>query len=132
MILKWALKNRRRTVTTVVVVFGLSLCTIPIAGMDFFGAMDQGVANITVELPNGTDLDTTEEATLEILYRLQDISEVDTVYANVGSGIMASGTNSASVTVNLVEKSDRRRSTNEVCEEIEDLLADIAQAIEKV
>ena len=86
--------------------------------MDFFGAMDQGVANISVELPNGTDLDTTEETALEVLYRLQDIPEVDMIYASVGTSQMSAGTNSASITVNLVEKDDRDRSTDEVCEEI--------------
>ena len=127
-ILKWALNHRKKTVIGVLVAFVLSLCTVPIAGMDFFGAMDQGVANITVELPNGTDLDTTEETALEVMYRLQNIPEAETVYANVGSGMMAAGTHSASLTVNLVDKNDRSRSTNEVCEEIEELLADIPGA----
>ena len=52
-------------------------------------SMDEGVATISVDLPNGTDLDTTEETTLEVLYRLQDIPEADVVYANVGSGMLS-------------------------------------------
>lgn len=127
-ILKWALRHRKKTVITVIAVFILSLFTVPIAGMDFMASMDQGTANITVDLPNGTDLDTTEETTLEVLYRLQDIPEADLVYANVGSGMMSSGTNSASVAINLVDKKDRDRSTDEVCEEIKGLLADIPGA----
>ncbi|MDO4530795.1 MAG: efflux RND transporter permease subunit [Bacillota bacterium] len=126
--LKWALAHRKKTVISVVVVFILSLFCIPLAGMDFMAAMDQGSASVTVTLPNGTDLDTTEETTLEVLYRLQNIEEVDMVYANVGSGMMSAGTNAASVTVNLVEKADRSRSTDEVVAEIEGLLADIAGA----
>lgn len=127
-VLKWALSHRKKTVLTVVVVFVLSLFTIPIAGMDFMASMDQGTADITVELPNGTDLDTTEETTLEVLYRLQDIPEAEMVYANVGSGMMSAGTNSSSITMNLVDMEDRDRSTDEVCEEIEELLADIPGA----
>ena len=127
-ILKWALRHRKKTVITVIAVFILSLFTVPIAGMDFMASMDQGTANITVDLPNGTDLDTTEETTLEVLYRLQDIPEAELVYANVGSGMMSSGTNSASVAINLVDKKDRDRSTDEVCEEIKGLLADIPGA----
>ncbi len=126
--LKWALRHRKKTVITVIAVFILSLFTVPIAGMDFMATMDQGTANITVELPNGTDLDTTEETTLEVLYRLQDIPEADLVYANVGSGMMSTGTNSSSITINLVDKEDRDRSTDEVCEEIKGLLADIPGA----
>ena len=127
-ILKWALRHRKKTVITVIAVFILSLFTVPIAGMDFMASMDQGTANITVELPNGTDLDTTEETTLEVLYRLQDIPERELVYASVGSGMMSSGTNSSSIVINLVDKKDRDRSTDEVCEEIKDLLADIPGA----
>lgn len=126
--LKWALRHRKKTVITVIAVFILSLFTVPIAGMDFMASMDQGTANITVELPNGTDLDTTEETTLEVLYRLQDIPERELVYASVGSGMMSSGTNSSSIVINLVDKKDRDRSTDEVCEEIKDLLADIPGA----
>lgn len=127
-ILKWTLHHRKNTVITVVIVFVLSMFTIPITGMDFMASMDQGVANITVELPNGTDLDTTEELTLEVLYRLESIPEADMIYASVGSGMMSAGTNSTSITMNLVEKSERDRSTDEVCKEIKRLLADIAGA----
>lgn len=127
-ILKWALRHRKRTVLGVLLAFVLSLFTLPIVGMDFMADMDQGVAQITVELPNGTDLDTTEETALEVLYRLQDIPEADTTYANVGSGMLSSGTNSVSITMNLVDQADRSRSTDEVCAEIETLLSDIPGA----
>ncbi|MGN1230418.1 MAG: efflux RND transporter permease subunit [Anaerotignum sp.] len=127
-ILKWALRHRKKTVLTVIAVFILSLFTVPIAGMDFMASMDQGTANITVDLPNGTDLDTTEETTLEVLYRLQDIPEAELIYANVGSGMMSTGTNSSSISINLVDKKDRKRSTDEVCEEIKGMLADIPGA----
>lgn len=127
-LLKWALRHRKKTVLTVLLVFILSLCSIPLAGMDFMASMDEGVATISVDLPNGTDLDTTEETTLEVLYRLQDIPEADVVYANVGSGMLSSGTNSASITMNLVDAKDRKRSTEEVCDDIEKLLADIPGA----
>lgn len=126
--LKWALSHRKKTVITVVIAFVLSLGCIPLAGMDFMATMDQGSASVTVELPNGTDLDTTEETTLEVLYRLQGIEEVEMIYANVGSGMMSAGTNSSSITINLVDKDDRSRSTDEVCEEIEGLLTDIPGA----
>lgn len=127
-VLKWALSHRKKTVITVLIAFVLSLFCVPLAGMDFMASMDQGSASVTVELPNGTELDTTEETALEVLYRLQDIPEVEMIYASVGTGQMSAGTNSASVTINLVDKDDRDRSTDEVCEEIEVLLADIPGA----
>lgn len=127
-LLKWALSHRKKTVLTVVIVFILSLFCVPLAGMDFMASMDQGTATVSVELPNGSDLDATEETTLEVLYRLQDIPEAELIYANVGSGMMSAGTNSSSVTINLVDKGERKRSTDEVCEEIKGMLADIPGA----
>lgn len=127
-LLKWCLRNRKKTVLTVLIVFLLSLFTIPITGMDFMANMDQGVANVKVELPNGTDLDTTEETTLEVLYRLQEVPEAELIYANVGSGMMSVGTNTSNITVNMVDKKERDRSTEEICKEIENMLADIPGA----
>ncbi|WP_458406665.1 efflux RND transporter permease subunit [Anaerotignum sp.] len=128
LVLKWALSHRKKTVITVVVVFILSLFSVPLAGIDFMATMDQGSASITVELPNGTELDTTEETALEVLYRLEQIPEAEMIYASVGSGMMSAGTNSASISMNLVDKDDRDRSTEEVCKEVEKLLADIPGA----
>ena len=127
-LLKWALKNRKKTIFVVILVFVLSLASTPLVGIDFMASQDQGVASITVEMPNGTDLDTTEETTLEVLYRIQSIPEAELIYASVGAGSAISSVNSASITINLVDMAERDRSTDEVCEEIEDLLADIAGA----
>ncbi|WP_313528619.1 efflux RND transporter permease subunit [Anaerotignum sp.] len=124
-VLRWALAHRKKTVLIVLAIFIGSLATVPMAGMDFMEEMDEGTANITITLPNGTDLDTTEETVLEALYRLQTIPEAETVYANVGAGMMSSGTASASISMNLVSKSERDRSTSEVCDEIKTLLGDI-------
>ena len=82
----------------------------------------------TVELPNGTDLDNTEEVVWEVLYRLQEVPEADLVYASVGGGMLSSGTSSASVTMNLVDKAERTRSTSEVCKDVQDMLSDIPGA----
>ncbi|MBR3992992.1 MAG: efflux RND transporter permease subunit, partial [Anaerotignum sp.] len=127
-VLKWALKNRKKTIFMVILIFILSLASTPLVGIDFMASQDQGVAGITVEMPNGTDLDATEETTLEVLYRIQNIPEVELIYASVGAGSAISSVNSASITINLVDMAERDRSTDEVCEEIEDLLADIAGA----
>ena len=127
-VLKWALAHRKKTVLATLAVFVLSLSSVGLAGFDFMEEMDEGTAQVTVALPSGTNLETTEELTLEILYRLQDIPETKTVYANVGSGMMSAGSSNASIVLNLVPMAERTRSTNDVCDEIEVLLQDIAGA----
>ena len=53
-LIKAALHHPVRTIAVVLITFIASLFTIPITGMDFMDETDEGVANITVELPNGT------------------------------------------------------------------------------
>lgn len=126
--IKAALHHPIITVVIVLVTFFASLSTLPQVGFDFMEETDEGVANISVSLPSGTDLDNTEEVVWEVLYRLQDIPEAEMVYASVGGGMNASGTSSASITMNLVDKLERTRSTKEVAKEIEKLVSDIPGA----
>ena len=123
--LKWALSHRQFTVALVVVIFISSLGVIPLAGVDFMAPMDQGMAEISIELPSGTNLKTTEEVVIEALYRMEDISEIETLYANVGSGMLSSSASSATISIILTPRAERERSTNEVCDEIQYLLGDI-------
>lgn len=127
-VLSWALKHRKRTAALVVVFFITTLFASPLAGFDFMPEMDEGVASISIEMPKGSKLATTEDTVVAVLDHIEDIPELDIVYANVGSGMFNSGTDAASVTLNLVDKKDRDRSTNEVCDEIRERTADIAGA----
>lgn len=127
-LIKCALHHRFITVVLVLAAFFGSLSTLPKVGFDFMEETDEGVANISVSLPSGTNLDTTKEVVWEVLYRLQDIPEAELVYASVGGGMMSSGTSSASITMNLVDKLERTRSTKEVAKEIEKLVSDIPGA----
>lgn len=124
-VLRWALAHRKKTVLLVLLIFIGSLATVPFTGMDFMEQMDEGTANISITLPNGTTLDTTEEVVLEALYRLQTIPEAETVYANIGADSMSTNSSVASIYMNLVGQGERDRSTEEVCEEIKTLLGDI-------
>ncbi|MDD3393761.1 MAG: efflux RND transporter permease subunit [Anaerotignum sp.] len=124
-LIRWALAHRKKTILLVLIIFIGSLATVPFAGMDFMEEMDEGTANITINLPNGTSLDHTEEVVLEALYRLQTIPEAESVFANIGADNMSYDSSLASIYFNLVPKKERSRSTSEVCEEIKTLLGDI-------
>ena len=120
-LISWSLKHRKISILVILILFIASLTTIPMTGMDFMEETDEGVAEISISLPHGTDFNTTEELTLEVLYRLQSIPEAETTYADISSS-------SASVTMNLLPKDERIRNTNEVTKEINSLLEDIAGA----
>lgn len=127
-VLMSSLRHRKRTFVIVVAFFLLTMASAPLAGFDFMPSMDQGSASISIELPKGSKLELTEEITNEALYRISSIPELDTVFASVGSGMMGGGTDSSSITILLVDMKDRTRSTDEVCDEITEMLSDIPGA----
>ncbi len=120
-IIKIALNCKILTVALMVYIFVQSLGVIPLIGVDFMAATDEGVAGITIKMPSGTNFDKTEEVMLEVLYRLQEIEEAELMHGTVSTG-------SASITMNLVPKDERERSTAEVATYISTLFDDLAGA----
>lgn len=127
-LMRISLRHPIITVVLVLATFVASLYTIPLTGMDFMDETDEGVANITIELPNGSDLDQTEEVVWEVLHRLDSVPEKEMVYASVGGGGFGSNAAQASVTVNLLGKTERERSSAEIAEDIQDMMQDIPGA----
>lgn len=127
-LMRISLRHPVITVALVLATFVASLYTIPLTGMDFMDETDEGVANITIELPNGSDIDQTEEIVWEVLNRLESVPEKELVYASVGGGGFGSNAAQASVTVNLLGKTERERSSAEIAEDIQDMMQDISGA----
>ncbi len=123
-----SLRHPMITVALVLATFVASLFTIPLTGMDFMDETDEGVANITIELPNGSDLEETEAVVWEVLARLEHVPEKEMVYASVGGSGFSSNAAQASVTVNLIGKTERTRSSAEIAEEIQNMMNDIPGA----
>ncbi len=124
-LIRGALAHKKRTIFIVLLTFIGSLCTVPITGMDFMESMDEGVVSITIETPAGTDLARTEEVVREVLYRIDGLPEAEMIYANVGGGSMMSTSTSSSVTINLVDKQQRERSTEEIGKALQEELGSI-------
>ena len=91
----------------------LFLVSAPLAmrnvGFAFVPSMDGGMVMVTLDLPLGTDLTSTNKVTTEIEQRLLTHKEVKIVQANVGTGGPSSfgGSNTASITATLADKSER-------------------------
>ncbi len=122
----YVLDRKKRVVALFLCVFIGTLCLVPIIGLDFMPAMDQGVANITIELPKGSIIEQTEKEVYNVMEKIEDIPEIDTTYVTVGGGIMSSSTDSASITVNMVPVKDRERSTDDIVEDMKERLSSIA------
>jgi len=129
-VLRWAFKNKKKTIAIVLAAFIGTLAITPIMGFDFMPEMDEGSASITVEMPKGTVLDKTISVVDTVLEKISDIPEISLIYANIGGGssFSAGSSDSATVSVALVGKAQREKSTKEVVKEIEQRLSSIAGA----
>lgn len=91
--------------------------------------MDQGMVSISVEMPTGTELEDTMEYGDRVMAVVQEeCPELDNMYMTIGSAMSmgGGGTDSASITVNLVGRGERDRSSKQVAQDLQKAMADIA------
>lgn len=120
---------RRRLVAcliSVVLVVGFLAACIN-TNMVMLPDMDQGMVSITVDMPTGAKLEDVVAYGDRVVAVVQEnCPELDNLYLRVG-GMMDSGSSEqASITVNLVDKSQRDRSSKEVARDLKRHMTDIA------
>ncbi len=133
--LKYLTTHRKLTVTVTMSVFVLSLAVLGMKGMTLMPSSDEGMVSISIELPAGAQLEDTDKITSHIEEIVRKNEDVETVSVTVGAGGMtamfgASASNSAFVTATLSDS--RKKSTNEVANELREALGDITGAIVSV
>ncbi|WP_071393435.1 efflux RND transporter permease subunit [Bacillus tuaregi] len=120
--------------TTVGIVSLLVVGSLPLAaflGASLFPASDQGQVTISVETPTGSPLTATEAVVQEIEEKMEPYKEtIATNYVSVGSSGMgmASGANTASFTLQLVPKAERKMTTEELTKKLSEAVTDIPGA----
>lgn len=107
------------------------LGSIAIAGVELMPQMDESMVAIGVEMPVGSDLeDVSAMADRAVDIALEQVPEIESIYYSTGGASMSttSTANSASITVNLVDKSDRDRTSQQVAEDLRPYMQDLAGA----
>lgn len=134
-ILDWALAHRKVVILGSVSILAATLLLLPRIGSEFIPQTDQGVINISVETPTGTKWRITEKVAKKVEEVIREsVPELDKTLIQVGSeggvisSVMGTGSNNASLTVSLVERSQRKRSTMEITDLLRSRLADISGA----
>ncbi|KUK54912.1 MAG: Acriflavin resistance protein, partial [Atribacteria bacterium 34_128] len=120
-LIKWSLRHRGIVVIGAIIIFIVSLSLIPIVGTEFMPSVDQGMFNIDISLPVGTNLAVTEEVIRTVEGIASEIPEVRDVFSIVGGGGMGMGQSSSSggtIMVTLVDQSERERTTKEIITEL--------------
>ena len=105
------------------------LGSIAIAGVELMPQMDESMVSIGIEMPVGSDLeDVSAMADRAVDIALEQVPEIESIYYSTGGASMSttSTANSASITVNLVDKSDRDRTSQQVADDLRPYMQDLA------
>ena len=129
-LLSKGLSKRRLTLLIAFAIFAGSIASLFVVGMEFLPATDEGMINMSIELPLGSDIDKIDEITQKVEEELLDIPELDIISTSIGGGnmMMGMGGGDSTLSLLLIPLSERDRSTAEVAEEIRRRVKEIAGA----
>lgn len=129
--LRFSLSHRKTIVGVTMGLFVASLIAVAALGMELMPSSDEGSLTISVELPQGSQLDTTDKMTQKIENIVKENEYVQTIFSSVGGGsTFSSGSaNSSTLTVTLVDKDERgKKTTQDVVELLRQDLSEITGA----
>ncbi|MGM9571591.1 MAG: efflux RND transporter permease subunit, partial [bacterium] len=114
--LRWSIEHWKRILLSVTIVFMsvMSLLPLGLIGSEYMPQTDEGTIRISLDLPIGMNVGETDKVVREVEKFVADIPEVKHYLSYVGR----SGENKANITVQLVNKKDRRRDIWQIIEEI--------------
>jgi HAE1 family hydrophobic/amphiphilic exporter-1 len=123
-------------VAAAAVALGIFMVISGVVGTEFFPQEDDAKLTVNIEMPAGTNLQTTDQAAREAeRIILEQVPETVSILTRVGSGggtasfFGGGGTgNTASVLVQVVDKNDRERSTTDIIEALRPELKKIPEA----
>lgn len=133
-LLKWSLNHKKAVIFSIIGLLIISIAAIPLVGTEFFPTTDEGQISISIQYPIGTKLEKTDQLVKSIENKIASIKEVSMYSSQVGTSSSgglsgsSSSSESASITVRLVPLSDRKRSTDEIAEELRQKIGQVPGA----
>lgn len=134
--LEWALNHRKQTVIIAFILFILGF--IPFfTGLktDFTPTMGEKEYNVSIEMPLGTNLETTDKVARQIEKELLHFPETDLLFSMVGSSSnfgAGSGGESEQAQIMVTVKEKTKESLNEIIEKVRKKVTGIPGATVKV
>ena len=125
MLIRWGLKFRKTVLFIALLSFVGSFLLFPRVGVEFIPVTDNGIFTISVETPAGSSQQATAAKLRQAETVVRTFPEVERTYSTVAGGLAASGANSGTMTVTLVDKALRDITPAE-------LMPQVRQALEAV
>ena len=127
-VLQYSLGNRGKVFAAAVVLFvaSLALPALGVVGSEFIKASDRGEFIVNLETPPGSTLEHTGRVAMQIEQMIGRMPETKKIMANIGLGAQnVVSSNVATIYVALVDKDRRKKSTDEVTNDIKGLTGGI-------
>lgn len=134
--IRTTLKHRRTTMIAAGIILAVSLSMIPALPSGFLPAGDESQTSVSLTLPPGSKLDETTSIANRAAELLRKVPEVRQVFAYVGTSSSGAGfdsgntadQSSATLTVELVDRSERGIKQSQVEEKMREVLRDLPGA----
>lgn len=119
-----ALKKRKRIIAACTLIFVVSIVLVGIVGTELFPKADEGSFTVSVDTPYGTSLEDKDKLMSKLENYILAIPEIEHCTVNIGtSNFMSIGDDSSTLSVTLVDKDKRDRSTADIVKKVKhDLL----------
>ncbi|MBN1293670.1 MAG: efflux RND transporter permease subunit [Candidatus Latescibacteria bacterium] len=124
-LLQWAMNHRRTVILTTLVLFIISVFLVRFVGVELMPASDESEVRVNLEMAVGSTLDVVDRATLAVedIVR-REVPEMVSMYSRVGGGGWgSSGGHTSEIRINLVPIKDRKRSSEQISNDLRRPLA---------
>ncbi|MCU0764588.1 MAG: efflux RND transporter permease subunit [Burkholderiaceae bacterium] len=121
-LLRWSLGHRK---TTLAIATASFLASVPIAGLvggELMPSSDEGFTSVRLTMPVGSSLEYADERVKRVEAVLREFSEIRSINTSIGTD---GAKNNARINLQLVPRSERRRSQKKIEEEIRKRVAGI-------
>src|SRR5690606_36064099 len=106
-LIRWALKYRKTVLFIALLSFVGSFMLFGRVGVEFIPVTDNGIFTVSVETPPGSSKEATAAKLMQAEAIVRTYPEVERTYSTVAGGLAAAGANSGTMTVTMIEKSQR-------------------------
>ncbi len=127
--MKFTNKLKVVILTGILMLASMSLVPLGFVGSEFMTVSDRGEFTVTIEVPSGSTIEHTNHVTQQVEKILNEFPEVKKIFVNVGAsteGLIGQSSNFVSdLSVALVPKNERTKSTDDLIKEIKTKVREI-------
>ena len=130
-LLGWALMHRKTVVLSTLALFLVSIFLVRFVGVELMPTADEGEVRVNLETAVGSRLEIIDQAarTVENIIR-QEVPEMETMFSNAGGGgWRSSGGHTASINISLVPQKERKRSSEQIANDMRKRLSGLPGVI---